>query len=40
MLEAIIVFAAVLLDRLTKLWAAGPLKAAGRVGFYPRRYGI
>ena len=35
MLEAIIVFAAVLLDRLTKLWAAGPLKVAGRLDFIP-----
>lgn len=35
MLESLIVFVAVLLDRLTKLWAAGPLKSAGRMEFLP-----
>ena len=35
MLESIIIIVGILLDRLTKLWAAGPLKAVGSMDFIP-----
>ena len=35
MLESIIIIICVVLDRLTKLWAAGPLKAVGSIEFLP-----